>query len=119
MNIFKLLLSVMIIAVSATPLAAKDSWKIMTEELPPLNFTMDGQVYGIATDTLLMLMERTGIPVERKDIMMMPWPRAYRAVLKTPNSIIYATARTEQREKLFKWVGPITDLQVGLDSPQR
>jgi polar amino acid transport system substrate-binding protein len=59
-------------------------------------------------------MERIGAPVERKAIKMMPWPRAYRTVLNTPGSLLYSTARTKQREKLFKWVGPITDLTVGL-----
>ena len=97
-----------------SPLIAQEQWKIMTEELPPFNFTMDGKVHGISADTLLMLMERVGSPIARTEIKIIPWPRAYRKVLNTPKTMIFSAAKTEQREKLFKWVGPITDLTVGL-----
>jgi len=37
-------------------------------------------------------------------------------VQNVPGSLLFSTARTSQREKLFKWVGPITDLTIGLVS---
>lgn len=92
------------------------SWNIMTEELPPFNFTIDGKVHGISTDILLELMQRNGTPVLREDIQMKPWPRAYNTVLTTPDSILFSAARTDERETLFKWVGPIQTLTIGLNA---
>jgi len=89
-------------------------WNILTEELPPFNFIQDGEIQGISTDLLLILMEKTGTPINRKSIRIMPWPRAYNTVLTQPNSILFSAARTAQREKLFKWVGPITTITTGL-----
>ncbi len=86
----------------------------MTEELPPYNFSQDNQVHGISADILLQLMEKNNIPTTRGDIQLLPWPRAYIMVQNKPGSILFSTARTPKRERLFKWVGPITDLTIGL-----
>jgi polar amino acid transport system substrate-binding protein len=37
----------------------------------------------------------------------MPWARGYYTAQKEPLNILFVTARTEERENLFKWVGPI------------
>ena len=96
------------------PAGAQESWNIMTEELPPYNFNKDNQVYGISADILLQLMAKNNISIQREDIQLLPWPRAYIMVQNRPGSILFSTARTLQREKLFKWVGPITNLSIGL-----
>ncbi|MCF8056530.1 MAG: ABC transporter substrate-binding protein [Desulfocapsa sp.] len=86
----------------------------MTEELPPYNFALDKQVHGISADILLQLMAKNNIAIDRGDIQLLPWPRAYIMVQNKPGSVLFSTARTPQREELFKWVGPITDLTIGL-----
>jgi polar amino acid transport system substrate-binding protein len=86
----------------------------MTEENPPFNFEADGRIQGIAVDLLLQFSAATHFPVKPGDVEMFPWPRAYRALLKTPGTSLFSMARTEQREKLFKWVGPIYELTIGL-----
>ena len=86
----------------------------MTEELPPYNFIKDNLVHGISADILLQLLEKNDISIDRGSIQLFPWPRAYQMVQDIPGSILFSTARTSQREKLFKWVGPITDLTMGL-----
>ncbi len=96
------------------PAAAWSGWTFLTEELPPFNFAGPGQVDGIAADLLLEMMQRAGYRVERSDIHLMPWPRAYNTVLKTPDTVLFSAARTRQRENLFQWVGPIMDLTIGL-----
>ena len=110
----KITLFVLLFCMSAFPVNAQQSWNIMTEELPPYNFNQDGLVQGISADLLLELMKRNGISIDRSDIKLLPWPRAYQTVQDMPGSILFSAARTAQREKLFQWVGPITDLTIGL-----
>ena len=105
---------IVLLCLSVFPAIAEESWNIMTEELPPYNFSQDNQVHGISADILLQLMEQNNIPTTRGDIQLLPWPRAYIMVQNKPGSILFSTARTPQRERLFKWVGPITDLTIGL-----
>jgi len=81
---------------------AQDSWNIMTEELPPYNFIKDNLVHGISADILLQLLEKNDISIDRGSIHLFPWPRAYQTVQNVPGSLLFSTARTSQREKLFK-----------------
>ena len=36
-----------------------------------------------------------------------PWARGYKMALNEPNTALYSTTRTPERETLFKWVGPL------------
>ncbi len=107
-------LIILLVFLQVCPAMSRESWNIMTEELPPYNFEQAGEVHGIGADILLEIMKRNGISIERKSIQLFPWPRAYRMTLEIPGSILFSAARTAEREKLFKWVGPITDLNIGL-----
>ena len=110
----KISLFVLLFSLSTYSALAQGSWNIMTEELPPYNFIQDNLVHGISADILLQLLEKNDISIDRGSIQLFPWPRAYQMVQDIPGSILFSTARTSQREKLFKWVGPIADLTMGL-----
>ena len=110
----KISLFVLLFFLSAYSALAQGSWNIMTEELPPYNFIKDNLVHGISADILLQLLEKNNISIDRGSIQLFPWPRAYQMVQDVPGSLLFSTARTSQREKLFKWVGPIADLTMGL-----
>jgi polar amino acid transport system substrate-binding protein len=47
-------------------------------------------------------------------LKLKPWKRAYQDTLETPNTILFTTSRTEKRENLFKWVGPLFPRQIVL-----
>ncbi len=110
----KRVLLVLLLWLSPVSAMAEARWTIVTEELPPYNFLQNTLVHGISADILLLLMEKAKISMNREDIQLLPWPRAYSMVQNKPGSMLFSTARTPQREKLFKWVGPITDLTIGL-----
>lgn len=110
----KIALFLLLFCLPAFSAMAQESWNIMTEELPPYNFNQVNIVHGISADILLQIMEQNGISIGRGSIQLLPWPRAYQTVQSIPKSILFSAARTAQREKLFKWVGPITDLTMGL-----
>lgn len=75
-----------------------------TEEWPPYNYMAGNQLKGISTDILRASCELIKINCV---IQLVPWLRAYKTVVETPNALIYSIARTPQREQEFVWVGPI------------
>lgn len=85
-----------------------------TEAYPPYNYSDDNILRGIAVDLLVSATQHTSKPVTRSQIRLQPWPRAYRTVVSKPNTVLFSTTRTEEREKLFKWAGPIATTRVVL-----
>nr|WP_298138471.1 ABC transporter substrate-binding protein [uncultured Pseudomonas sp.] len=77
---------------------------LYTEEYPPLNFTRDGKPTGLGVEVVQEILQRTG---QRADIQVVPWSRGYRAAQTEADTGLFVTMRTQEREKLFKWVGPI------------
>ena len=102
--ILSVLLFAMTIGVSATVWGA--DFTIMTEEYPPYNYTQDGKLTGLSTEVLLAVAEKVGHPA---DVKVLPWARAYGLIQKKDGQILYSMTRTEARESLFKWVGPVAE----------
>jgi ABC-type amino acid transport substrate-binding protein len=79
--------------------------RIITEELPPFNYAgPDGKVTGQATDVVNGILTRLN---QKATIGILPWNEGYKAALAGPGVALYSTGRTEEREHLFKWAGPI------------
>ena len=92
---------------------------LVTEEFPPLNYSPDQgtTVIGAATDLAREILRRTGTPAT---FVMMPWRNALKRAHEEKETCVYATARTEDREKHFQWVGPLATGQWAFYStPQR
>lgn len=81
---------------------------LTTETSAPSSMLANGRVVGIATDKLRSALARAGVAYE---IALLPWQRAYTAALKRPDTCVYSTTRTPEREALFKWVGPLDSAQ--------
>ncbi len=90
-----------------------DTLTFYTEDSPPLNF-MEGTPKGIAVDILAKIFKRTGATKTTNDVKFVPWARGYEALTSGPNTILFTTAKTSDRTPLFKWVGPITKLNIGV-----
>jgi len=90
------------------------TFKVYTEQLPPYNFLENGRVIGSSTQLLKELLEKTGHNIYQDTINLVSWSRGYHEAQNTENTILYSVARTKERENLFKWVGPINKLTVGL-----
>lgn len=84
--------------------ASAQTLKAYTEEWPPYNFIRDNQLVGVSTDILKAVCTDTQIKCEME---LVPWTRAYKTVLETPNTLIYTISRIPVREKQFTWIGPI------------
>jgi len=97
-----LVLAVMMI-LSAESLSALEI-KVVTENIPPLNYEENGKIVGISTEIVRAVLEKAGIEV---NITVYPWARAYNMSSEQENVLIYSIAKTPEREKLFKWIGPL------------
>ena len=69
-----------------------------------MNYKEDGRITGFTTEIVRELMRRMNTVEE---IKLLPWKRVYRIGVDTPNVILFTAARTEERENLFYWVGPV------------
>lgn len=84
--------------------ASAQTFSIMTEEYPPFNYTEDGKLTGLSAEVMTELIKRVGHPDNTK---VLPWSRAYNLIQNKDGMILFSMTRTEQRENLFKWVGPV------------
>lgn len=87
------------------PAQAVETIKILTEEYPPFNFTDKGKITGLGTEVVQAVLKEINI---EGHFQSMPWARAYETAQASENVLIYSINRSKEREKLFKWVGPIT-----------
>jgi polar amino acid transport system substrate-binding protein len=105
---FCLILSLLVLSgcVCATQKNIKGNSEVqmLTEEYPPVTFMKDGKVTGFVTDVVREIITRQGIP---DTIQLTSWDVAYKTALSNPNVVLFSTERTEEREKLFQWVGPV------------
>jgi polar amino acid transport system substrate-binding protein len=79
--------------------------EILTDDNPPWSYMENDQVSGLCTDLVKEIQSRVG---SHDEIQLIPWQRAYNLALTRPNVALYLTARTDQRDKLFQWVGPLS-----------
>ncbi len=92
----------------AAPLAA-DTLTLTTESYPPFNFeTESGELDGISIRVMDQLLEAAGVDAE---IRLLPWSRAYAEAQSVPGTCVFSTTRTQEREDLFTWVGPLVENQ--------
>lgn len=82
--------------------------KIYTEENPPLQFTAaDGTLTGFNVELVKEIQKKAG---NSDKITSLPWARGYNALVNKEGFVVlFGTARTEEREKLFQWVGPVAE----------
>ena len=98
---------------SAGQISAQDPGDLtyLTEHFPPYNFEADEEIQGITVDVLREVFERENIDAE---IDLVPWAQGYDRVQTEENTVLFGTARTEEREDMFKWAGPVVTLRIGL-----
>ncbi|MEN6395033.1 MAG: transporter substrate-binding domain-containing protein [Methanoregula sp.] len=85
--------------------ATDSGLRIITEEQYPFNYAgANGTVTGPATDVVRSILTRQN---QTAEISILPWSEGYSIAQKGPGVALYSTVRTDDREHLFKWVGPI------------
>lgn len=64
-----------------------------------------GRLSGYYYDYIREMVDTAGI---KSSVRGLPWKRAYMTTLDKPGTALFPTARTQEREDLFQWVGPIS-----------
>jgi polar amino acid transport system substrate-binding protein len=77
---------------------------IFTEHFPPYNFIQNIKITGINTTLVRLMCAHAEVDCVFE---LLPWNRAYKMTLTTPDSGLVSTARNAERAPLFKWIGPL------------
>lgn len=87
-----------------------DELLVMTENnFQPFNYIEDGELKGISVESVKEMLKRANYP---QDIEVVDWDRAYNIALKEKNIALFSTVRSESRENLFHWIGPIGSIEM-------
>jgi polar amino acid transport system substrate-binding protein len=87
------------------------SMVVVTEDAPPFTYRVNGELAGPALPFIDKLMQAAGLPYTHR---VYPWARSMALAQHAPNVLIYALARTPEREHRFHWIGELVDLPVHL-----
>ncbi|MDA3943039.1 MAG: transporter substrate-binding domain-containing protein [Bacteroidetes bacterium] len=82
--------------------------KFITENYKPLNYSLDGEITGLAPELLKEICDQLNIPFHPT---VMPWNEGYNTALNTDNAVLFSTALNVERKNQFKWAGPIAALE--------
>jgi len=81
---------------------------LVTEHLPPYQVLEEnGEISGFAVELIHEVMKRSGYQYQLNGYS---WARSYNLTLQKPNYCIFSIARIPEREKLFAWIGTITEV---------
>ncbi|MBA4367566.1 MAG: amino acid ABC transporter substrate-binding protein [Desulfobacterium sp.] len=108
MNRLFMILFYLLLSVSISQARNIDELYLMSEEFPPYNYTENGEIKGTSIDLMDRILQKLHSKQNKNNIHILPWARAYNYLLKRENTVLFAMTRTQNREKLFKWVGPIS-----------
>ncbi len=89
----------------------KNEITVVTEEWAPYNYKENGKITGMGTEIVRATLKKANIEAK---IEMYPWSRAYQMAEMSKNHLIFTMARTEEREKKFKWIGPFAQRKMYL-----
>jgi len=79
--------------------------EIACSQWRPYAFKENSKISGPAYEIVKQVMQRAQVDFTYK---IKPWPRVYNNGLSKTNYMIGCLGRTQAREKLFHWIGPVT-----------
>ena len=92
--------------------ASSERLTLLTESYPPFNMSIDDRNFargdgidGISTDIVREVMRRADM--EYSLTLRFPWSRVFNMARDRKNFGVFSTVRSAERERLFKWVGPL------------
>lgn len=108
----------LLFVLNALPVASAEYERlyIYTENYPPYNASVNGKnfvhtrdgITGICTDMVKEILSRVDYEYVMK---MRDWSLAYERVRGRENHALFCTARTQERENQFQWVGPLASIK--------
>lgn len=84
-------------------------FRVVTEDSPPFIIEHDGKVDGPGKAFVEQLMQQAGLAYTHQ---VYPWARSLALAQRAPNVLIYALARTPDREPHFHWIGELLSMRI-------
>lgn len=91
--------------------AESDFWILTSLEPPFTQLNERGKLEGYAVDVVQQVLHEAGV---EQTILAAPWERVFKEANTKENVLVFALARTAQREELFYWITPITSNRVAI-----
>ncbi|WP_277372218.1 ABC transporter substrate-binding protein [Pseudomonas sp. AA-38] len=98
---------------------ASDVIQILTQNYPPFSMSANGKnferedgIVGIDKEVVVELFKRAEIPYQMT--LRFPWGRLQEMAEQQPDFAVYSLSRSAEREPRFKWVGPLSEIQLVL-----
>lgn len=85
--------------------------RLVTEIFPPYQYreSENGSLTGISTRVVRAIQEKIG---DKSPVKVYPWSRGIKLAKSQKNTALFSTLRTAEREDLFKWVGPLSKMEL-------
>jgi len=97
-------IAITVLAVLATVSSAAPL-RVITEDYAPFGYVDDGKLTGVGPEIVYEMAKVLGVADLKVEVL--PWKRAYQLALNDQDVALFSMSRIAQREKLFKWVGPL------------
>lgn len=118
-EMFKQIYMIVLLLVVSSSVRAEVKMYLFTEQLPPYSMTVSDKPFahsgdditGLCVDIIKEVFKSASVPYKMK---LRNWNYGMSRVGRSANNGIFCTARTPDREKQFKWVGPITNYNATL-----
>lgn len=96
----------------AKKIPKSEEFKFVCSEFGPYEYTnSNGKLTGFSLELLRAILKEVKV---KDNIKIYPWSRVYQMVQKEKNVLAFTMTRNKEREKMFKWVGPIAPRNVYL-----
>jgi methyl-accepting chemotaxis protein len=82
----------------------KTKKRFLCDYIPPHQYVETDRITGVFTEIVELMCAETG---EEAAIEFMPWEQVLALASKTPGIYVMTILRTAQREKSFRWIGPV------------
>ena len=100
------------LAIASNSSAQDQALTILTEVAPPFQVKLpNGEMGGNFVEAVREIQRRVNNADPIKEVS---WARGYQQLLTKPNTVLFGVARNAQRDPLFQWVGPFTEVVYGL-----
>jgi methyl-accepting chemotaxis protein len=82
----------------------KTKKRFLCDYIPPSQYIESDRITGVFAEIVELMCAETG---EEPAIEFMPWDQVLALASRTPGIYIMTILRTAQREKSFRWIGPV------------
>lgn len=105
MNTLKYIITGVLLVFLATPTLCAEQFTILTGNYPPYQYEKEGEIKGVSAAIVRAILKRVNHP---DHIELRSWNAAYNLIQMRPGHVLFSMTHLPEREKLFKWVGPLT-----------